>query len=230
MKQLLVLLTAASLVIGGCVLGESDSSGTKEAKEITDLSMGGGVFVFSGQGYGLAQMGTFFDSMPYEDAVVYVNGIKLKNKSGLHSNDGPLSLDQLSPGKTARIVVYALGDSVVREIPIPETPIIVKPEDGVKATVGKELLVEIDFPGEHKYLSMTLTNQKNVAVGLETAEKKMTVKIPGDMLPNAGTSMLSAFSVQTLDDIPTDFDPNQEYSFFFVSTAAIRSVEFVATK
>ena len=64
MKQLLVLLTAASLVIGGCVLGESDSSGTKEAKEITDLSMGGGVFVFSGQGYGLAQMGTFFDSMP----------------------------------------------------------------------------------------------------------------------------------------------------------------------
>ena len=75
---------------------------------------------------------------------------------------------------------------------------------------------------------MTLTNQDNVAVGLESAEKKMTVMIPGNLLPNAGTSMLSAFSVQTLDEIPKNFTPNQEYSFFFVSTVAIRSVEFVS--
>ena len=111
------------------------------------------MFIFTDQGYGLVQMATFFDVLPYADAAVYVNGIELENKSGIHSNKGPLPIDQLTPGKTIRIAVYALGDSVVETIPVPETPVILKPEEGAGATVGKELLVEIDFPGEHKYIS-----------------------------------------------------------------------------
>ena len=227
LKRLVIILSIATLFLSGCILEDSDrDKSEKEPKMLKDLSMGGGVFIFSNEGYGLAQIGTFFDLLPYEEATVYVNGVEMENKSGLHSNAEQLSIDLLTSKNTIRIAVYAFGDSLIEEIPVPETPVILKPEEGTTAIVGEELLVEIDFPGEHRYISMALTNQDNVAVGLESAEEKMTVKIPGEMLPNAGTSMLSALSVQTVNEIPKNFNPNKDYTLFFVTTVAIRTVEF----
>ena len=231
-KRLLILFIVTALSLGGCILDDDSGSSTSDsvASSIEDISMGGGVILFGEQGYGLAQMGTFFNQLPFEDVTIYVNGIELLNQAGLHSNAGQLSLDMLKANETIKIAVYAFGDSVVSEIPIPETPVITSPDRDITAKVGEDLPLEISFPGSPKYFSIALSNQENLVVGGEPQGETWAGAIPGTAIKNAGDSQLIASAIEIPGDmqIPESFNPDGNYSIFFVSAVALRNIEFVA--
>ena len=230
-KRLLILLSVTALLLSGCILDDDSGSSTsdKVATSINEISMGGGVILFGEQGYGLAQMGTFFDMLPFEETTIYVNGIELKNQAGLHSNEEQLSLDLLRSNETIKVAVYAFGDSVVTDIPIPEAPVISVPEGGITAKVGEDLPLEISFPGAPKYYSIALSNQENVIVGGEPQGEKWAGAIPGSAITQAVSSQLIASAIEIPDDveIPDNFNPDGNYSIFFVSAVALRNIEFV---
>ena len=230
-KRLLLLLLITALFICGCILGDSDKDNETigTINNINQLTMGGGVFIFREQGFGLAHFGTFNEIYPYEDATVYVNGIQLANNSGIHSNTNPLSIEALTTGQSLRIAVYALGDSVVSDLTIPEDPVIVKPEEGATVYAGDSLYVEVGFPGDHQFIAITLIDQEAFAVGdeTETPNTLLFFTIPGEKLPNAGTFSLNAYSLNmSAEKIPNNFDMNKQYEMFLVASVVFRDIEF----
>jgi hypothetical protein len=214
---------------GGCLLDDSDdkSDTTKEPTSIGELTMGGGVFYLRDEGYAFAEFGTFFDNLPYDKARVFVNGLELKNSGGIFTNDVQIPPALIVTGKPVRMVVYALGDSSVHEVALPEQPSIVKPLKDAQLATGKDFDLEIDYPGEHRVISMALTNQDNVALAVETNEKKLTMTVPGSKLNYAGECLLTAVSTNTSGEIPEgDFNLNKQYVLFTVSSMVMRTVTF----
>jgi len=213
---------------GGCVFDDSkdDSDSSKEPQSISELTVGGGVFYIKDEGYAFAEFGAFFNSLPYDKARVFVNGLEMKNTGGIFTNEAQIPSSLIVNGKPVRMVVYALGDSVVHEVPLPESPSIVRPLENVQLAAGKDLTLEIDYPGSHQIISMAMTNQDNVAMAVETQEKKLTVNIPGAKLPNGGDCLFTAVSTNTSGEIPEDFDVNKQYVLFTASTMAVRTLTF----
>lgn len=226
--KLLCLCVVIFSVTGGCILDDSDDNNdNKDAiTSIQQLTLGGGVFIVRSQGFGFAQIGTFNEQNPYEEASVFVNDIQLANNSGFHSNTEPLTIRQLTAQSTIRIAVYALGDSVVKELTIPEDPVIVKPEEGAVVITGAPLDVQIGFPGEHQYVAVTLVDQ-NFANGWEIpANKEISFSIPGATITKSGTFPLQAYAVNTSGDIPDNFNLNNQYKLFLVAALTARNIEF----
>ncbi len=229
MRRILFAVVAGLLVFaGGCLTDGSKNSDTaKEPASIGELTMGGGVFYLKDEGYAFAEFGTFFDNLPYDKARVFVNGLELKNSGGIFTNDAQIPPALVVTGKPIRMVVYALGDSSVHEVALPESPLIVRPAKDIQIAAGNDLVMEIDYPGSHRVISMALTNQDNVAMAVETQEKKLTVTIPGSKLPNAGDCRLTAVSMNTSGDLPQgDFNLNKQYVLFTVSSLVIRTLTF----
>lgn len=229
MKRAVILVLAGMVMLAaGCILGDSgtNSNDSNEPTRIADLSIGGGVFYFKSAGYALAQFGTFFGSAPYENARVFVNGLELNNNKGIFTNEAPILSGLIENGKPVRIAVYAFGDSVVHEIALPQTPVIVSPAENTVLAVGKDATIEINYPGSHQFISMALTNQDNVAMAVETQETKLTLNVPGAKLPNEGTCQLTAMATNASGPIPTNIDLNNQYKIFTVSSLAIREVTF----
>jgi hypothetical protein len=229
MKRAWTLVLAGVVTItAGCILdnSKSDTDSSKEPSVIKDLTMGGGVVYFKSEGYALAEFGTFFNSNPYEKARVFVNGLELKNSMGTFLNEIPIPPERIANGKPVRITVYALGDSVVHEIPLPEAPVVVRPAENEVLTVGKDATFEIDYPGSHQFISMALTNQDSVAIAVETQETRLTVPVPGAKLPNEGTCQLTAVASNASGPIPKDIDLNKQYIIFTVSTVTLMQVTF----
>ena len=229
MKRAWALALAGVMTLtAGCILDntKSDTDTSKEPSSIKDLTMGGGVFYLKNEGYALAEFGMFFKTTPYEHARVFVNGIELKNSMGIFTNDATIPPERIANGKPVRIAVYALGDSVVHELPLPETPVIISPAENAALTVGMDITVEIDYPGDHQFISMALTNQDNVALAVETQEKKLTVVVPGSKLPHEGQCLFTAIASNASGPIPKDFDINKQYVIFTVSAMTLRQVTF----
>ena len=228
-KRLFPVFLIGVLFIGGCIFGDDDGEEkVKELNNINQLTMGGGVFIFREQGFGMAQIGTFNEIIPYEDATVYVNGIQLANNMGIHTNIEQLSIEQLTSEPTLRIAVYALGDSLVHDLTIPENPVIVKPEEGAVVTAGDSLYVEIGYPGEHQYIAMNIMEQENVVFGAETSSTLLKTTIEGEKLPNVGTFPLTAYSMNASGKIPNpnNININRNFEVFFVIAATVRNIEF----
>ncbi len=228
-KRLLFVFLVGTLFIGGCIFGDDDGEEKVEKlNNINLLTMGGGVFIFSEQGFGLAQIATFYGKVPYEDATVFINGVQLANNMGIHTNIEQLGVDTLTSGPTLKIAVYALGDSVVRNLTIPENPVIEKPEEGAVVTAGDSLYLEIAYPGAHQYIAMSLIGQEGVAVGTVTSKTLLKITIEGEKLTNVGTFPLNAYSINTSGIIPeSGFDINNQYELFLVAAIAVRNIEFV---
>ena len=224
-KQLFWVLLVIMACISGCIFDEDDEK--DEVTSIDQLTVGGGVFIVSDQGYAFSQIGVFYGSSPYEDAEVFINGVQLTGIGGIYSEVEPLSIENMNSGESLRISVYARGDSLVNELIIPDDPVIVEPEEGTVATVGDSMYVKIGFPGDHRYIAMTMTGQEGVAVGLETSDTYMVIPISGEKLSNTGTSLLSAYSINTSGDIPESFDVQNQYEIFLVASIALRQIEFV---
>jgi len=220
-----------SLAFGGCLF---DSGGDGDDKEtvtsISELSMGGGVFLFPTKGFGMAEIATFHTDNPFDDATVTIDGIKLVNNLGIHSNGDLLPYEAIAADGIVRIVVHALGDSVVRELAVPEEPVIAAPAEGAKATAGADLDVEIGYPGGHRYIALTLIEQDGFAFGLETDMSKVNLTIPGDKLPNTGSFQMIAYSLNTSGVIPDSFDITNQYKIFLTASVAVRDIEFVASE
>ncbi|MBT4484180.1 MAG: hypothetical protein HOC71_10960 [Candidatus Latescibacteria bacterium] len=234
-KKLFLSFCIIALFTGGCLVGDSDKDDPKigEINNINQLTMGGGVFIFREQGFGLAQFGTFNEIEPYEEATVYVNGVELANNGGIHSNAAPLSIETLTTEQSLRIAVYALGDSVVSDLAIPEDPVIVKPEEGVSVHAGDSLYVEVGFPGDPQYIAITLIDQEAFAVGYETEKPNslLSLTIPGEKLPNTGTFPLNAYSINmSADKIPNNFNMNKQYEMFLAASVVMRNIEFTETE
>ncbi len=226
---LALVLTVTALMGTGCILDENggNSDDKTAASRISDLTMGGGVFFFPKEGYAIAQFGTFNGTDPFEDARVFVNGVELQNQSGRFSNAQPLDASLIDTGSPVRVAVYALGDSVVHSISLPEAPSILRPEEGAQLAVGDSLLIEIDYPGPHQIVSMSLSNQANVATAVETSQTRLTLPVPGSYITAAGESILTAISSNASGDIPSEFDINDQYRIFLVSTVVNCTVTFV---
>lgn len=228
-RMFAVVLAGAALLTAGCITDDSNSGSRKDpATSISQLTMGGGVFYFKQAGYGSAQFGTFYGTEPYENAKVFVNGLELRNSLGMFSNVEPLSPALIDNGKPIHIAVYALGDSVTHDIPLPESPVFVIPAENARLTVGDSLYVGISYPGAHQIVSMALSNQDNVYGAMETAQKDFTFVVSGAKIKNTGPSTITAASANTSGAIPEDFDMNRQYKVFLVSTVASRAVNFVA--
>ena len=225
------LTFALSIVFGGCLL---DSGGSEKVEDkvtsISELSMGGGVFFFPSDGFGMAQIATSHADNPFEDARVTVDGIELVNNLGLHSNGGLLPYETITADGIVRIVVYALGDSVVKELPVPEEPVIAAPAEGAKATAGDDLDVEIGYPGVHRYVAMTLIEQDGFAFGLETDNTRISLTIPGGKLPNTGRFQMIAYSINTSGAMPDSFDIEKQYEVFLTASVSVRDIEFAASE
>ena len=234
-KKLFLSFCIVALLTGGCIVGDSDKDDPNIGKinNINQLTMGGGVFIFREQGFGMAQFGTFNEIEPYEEATVYINGIELANNSGIHSNAAPLSIEALTTGHSLRIAVYALGDSVVSDLAIPEDPVIVKPEEDASVHAGDSLYVEVGFPGEHNYIAVTLIDQEDFAFGDETEKPNtlLSFTIPGTKLPNTGTFPFNAYSINmSADKIPNNFNMNKQYEMFLIASVVFRDIEFIESK
>lgn len=228
MKRAVALALAGMMVLAaGCVLDdESDKKDTAEVTSIGELSLGGGVFYFKSEGYGLAEFGAFYGTTPYENARVFVNGLELQNKMGIFSNAQPLTAAFIDNGKPVRIAVYALGDSVVHSIALPAAPVIQRPAENAQLTVGDSLTVEIDYPGDHQYISMAFDNQDRVAAAFETHEKKLTLAVSGSKIITEGKSLLTAMASNASGPIPPNVDLTKQYKVFLVSTLVVREVNF----
>lgn len=231
MKHLLaVALAGMMLLTAGCLTDDSDDSNEgDDVTQIGQLTMGGGVFYFEQVGYATANFGVFNGIEPYENAQVYVNGIELHNSQGIFTNIQQLTSDLIDTGAPVHVAVYALNDSVTYDIALPEAPSIVRPSENTVFSVGDSVTVEIDYPGNHEYISMSLSNQNNVVWAGKTAETKLTIGIPGYMITNEGGSTLSAISSNASGPIPEDFDLDNQYTIFLVSTVATRAVTFTAS-
>ena len=227
-KRLLLMFLFAATLIGGCIFDSDDDKKRDELTSIEQLTMGGGVFIFHEEEFGVAQIATFYGLEPYEDATVFVNGIQLANNGGIHTNADVLNLEVLTSRPFIRIAVYALGDSLAEEIALPESPVIVKPEAGAVVTAGNNLDVEIGFPGNHQYIAMTIVDQEKVAFGAETSSTLLSVTIDGEKLPHVGTFPLNAYAVNTSGDIPEEFDIENQYKIFLVTAVTIRNITFTS--
>ncbi len=226
MKRLLLLFAVLLVVSAGCIFDE-DSKEKGDAHSIEELSMGGGVFLMGELGYGIAEVGVFDDSLPFKSAEVYVNSVKLTGKSGIYSNTSQIPIDQLSEGEKIRIAVHAFGDSVVKEIVIPEQPVIIKPVAGYTSSIQDSLEVEVEYPGEHQLIAITLSEQEKVAFGAETSEQWLKIIIPDEKLIKPGYSILNAYAANTSGDIPDNFQITNQFEVFLVASLALRTIEFV---
>ena len=227
MKKLFLLFLAGLLVLStGCIFDGNNDDDEPDAVSIDELSMGGGVFLIEDLGYGIANIGVFDDITPFNSAEVYVNGVKLSGQSGIYSNLVQIPIEQLNSDGIVRIVVHALGDSVVKEIIIPEKPVIVKPVDGATPSIEESLEIEIDFPGDHQLIAMTLSEQDQVAFGAETSEEKLKIVVPAEKLIKAGSSILNAYSANTSSEIPDNFQIVDQFDVFLVASLSLRTIEF----
>jgi len=228
MRKISMGLAILGLFLGGCVLDTGNEESKKdEVTGIDQLTMGGGIFIFREQGFGMAQVGVFHGDDIYEDASIFVNGKKLANNMGIHSNAEPMVLDDIPPGSTLRIAVYALGDSVVHELTVPEDPIIVKPEEGTVVALGDSMDIEIAFPGKHKYIAFTLIDH-GISFVNETDLSLVKLTIPGGKMVKTGKFPLNAYSINTSGRFPDveGFDINKQYEVFLVAAVTVRNVEF----
>jgi len=228
MKKISMVLVVLGLFLGGCVLDTGDDGSKKdEVSSVDQLTMGGGVFIFRERDFGIAQMGVFHGDDIYEDASVFVNGKKLANNMGIHSNAEPMDPGDISPGSTLRIAVYALGDSVVHELTVPDDPVIVKPEEETVVAPGDSMDIEIAFPGKHKYIAFTLIDQ-GISFVNETDLSLVKVTIPSGKMVKTGKFPLNAYSINTSGRFPDvdDFNINKQYEVFLVAAVTVRNVEF----
>jgi hypothetical protein len=228
-KRTWALVLAAAILASGCILDNSGDKkdSTEGPKVIGDLTMGGGVFYIESEGYALAEFGTFHGTDPYEGARVFVNGIEMHGSMGIFSNAAPIPTSAVANGNPVHIAIYALGDSVVHDIALPQTPSLVNPAANATLTAGQQMTVQINYPGSHQFISMALTNQDNVALAVETQEQQLTVTVPGSKLPNAGACTLTAIASNASGPIPSNFDINNQYVLFTVSAMTLRQVTFV---
>ena len=224
----LIVLSIAMMAVSGCIFDEDSDDGVV-AKTIDELAIGGVLFVIPGENLAQVQIGTFDGIDPFEDAVAYVNGVELVTLSGFHFNDAVMTSTGFPTGSTVRLAVYALGDSAVSTVVVPETPVIVSPAADDAPVVGEDLDVEITFPGAHQVISFNLTGQEPVNYAAETAETKATVSIPGTLLPNVIPSVLTAYSVNTSVESPGDVDISADrFNYFLVASIAARTIDFVS--
>lgn len=227
-KVFATILAGVALLAAGCLTDDSGKSESKDpATSISQLSMGGGVFYFSQQEYGIAQFGTFYGSEPYENAKVFVNGLELVNNMGIFSNAQPLTPALIGNGKPVHIAVYALGDSVVHDIALPEPPVIVSPSENAQLAVGDSLYVKIRYPGAHQIVSMALRNQDNVAGAMETTQQDLTFIVDDAKIKNTGESTITAASANASGPMPKNFNIDTQYTVFLVSSVTSRPVTFV---
>jgi hypothetical protein len=228
MKRIIPLALAGMMVLtGGCVFDEdSGKDDTGKVTSIGELSLGGGVFYFKNEGYAIAEFGAFYGNTPYENARVFVNGLELQNKMGIFTNVQPLATAFIDNGQPVRIAVYALGDSVVHSLVLPHAPVIQKPLENAQLAVGDSLTVEIDYPGDHQFISMAFDNQDKVVAAFETNEKKLTLAVSGSKIITAGKSNLTAMASNASGPIPQNVDLTKQYKVFLVSTLAVRVVTF----
>lgn len=217
----------AVITAGGCVFDNNSDNDGEEPLTIGDVNMGGGVFFIEGQG-GTVQIGTFDKNLAPVDAKVFVDGIELVQDGAIHSNTVGFPFDEVAADGMVRIVVYALGDSSVNVISVPDFPVIVKPESGATPAVGADLDVEIGYPGGHQYIAYTILEQDNFATGVETTQTLLQQTIPGSMLMNAGAANVNAYSIATGSDIPDEFNFNNQYEIFLTGAVTQRHIEFVA--
>lgn len=225
MKRFLALVLAGAMALSaGCILdSDDDSKDDTDAARIGELTMGGGVFYFPQENYALAQFGVFDGSLPFENARVFVNGLELQNQMGVFSNAQPITESLVNAGSPVRIAVYAFGDSVVKTLALPPAPVIRQPAAGTELTVGKDLTIQIEYPGNHQIVSMTLGKQADVATAVETSETLLTVPVPGNRITTAGASMLTAISSNASGPVPQNFNINNQYSIFLASTVTTQT-------
>lgn len=227
-RVFMVVLAGMALLAAGCITDISDNDGKKDTPtKISQLSMGGGVFYFKKEGYGVAQFGTFYGTDPYENAKMFVNGLELQNNLGIFSNTQPLTSALIDTGKAIHLAVYALGDSVVKDIALPEPPVISKPLENAQLTVGDSLYVGISYPGTHQIISMALSKQDDIAGAMETSREDVVFAISGAKIINAGESTITAISANASGPIPSNFNINNQYTVFLVGSATSRVVNFV---
>ena len=225
--MLLVLLTAM-MSVGGCIFDEKDDDGVV-AITIDDLAIGGALFVIPGENLALVQIGTFDGIEPFDDAVVYMNGVELISLAGFHSSDTVLSSAGFPVGSTVRFAMYALGDSVVSTVVVPEAPVIVSPAADASPVAGEDLALDIAYPGAHQVITFDLAGQNSPPFAQETSETVARTTIPGEMLPNPIPSVLSAYSVNTSVGSPGDVDISADrFNYFLVASIAARTINFVS--
>lgn len=231
LRNPLLVLLIGSVLFSGCIFDDDDNDNGKEITNISELSMGGYLFVLPGQEIGLAQVATIEGERPFEDAEVYVNGMLLANNAGIHTNNHPLPLSALTTGPKIRFAVYAFGDSAISEVVIPETPVIEYPVDGTQYSIHDNLPVRIAYPGNHDYIAFSLNGQDLAPVGLESAQTVLSGEVESTYLTTAGTSQLNAYSANTSGKIPDDgFDLTDPQNIYVVASVAIRNVTFVDSK
>lgn len=226
MKKMIMFLCIGALCISaGCIFDDDDDT-EGDVLTIDELTIGGGVFLIEDLGYGIAEIGVFDRITPYNAADVYVNDVKLTASAGIYTNTSQIPIAQLTTGETVKIAVHALGDSVVKEIVIPEKPVIVKPAEGFTASIEDSLDVEIEYPGGHQLIAMTLSEQDQVAFGAESTENNLKIIIPHEKLIRTGSSILTAYSANTSGEIPDNFEIENQFDVFLVASIALRTIEF----
>lgn len=227
-RRMMTVFLAVALLAGGCVFDDDNNDDSKKPSSIDELTVGGYVFVFDEEGYGLSQVITLKGDNPYQDATVFVNGIELVNNFGIHMNQTPLPLDKLKTPNGIRIAVYALGDSIVNTIAVPEMPVIETPAADATLTVGEAMPFRIGYPGAHNYIAFTILSQ-NVTYGVETDKTLVEGELPGSTLQNGGIQELKAYSVNVSGPIPDEgIVLTNPQELFLVASVVTRNLTFNA--
>lgn len=187
-----IMLFAAGCDLDG-ILG-SDDDDDNVPTSISELTIGGLVMNYASTGTANIYVTTVFDGDVYSDATVYLNGTALNFAGQIYTNEDAVTSSSL--GDSARIAVYALGDSVVYIVGIPGAPSIVNPAEGAQPVVGDSLRITINYPGPHQAISMWLSNQSGVAGGGETTSAgTYDHTFPGTSITNAGAGYLIGAAV-----------------------------------
>ena len=228
--MLAVLFTG--LVVTGCILDEfnEDNDSDKSTVTIDDITVGGGVFTIEQDDEAFAAFYTFHDGIIYEDATIAVNGIELMNESGFHKNAEMIPAAAIPPGGPVDIELRALGTTKVTTIVMPETPVIEEPSPALTSfRTGCDLSISALYPGTHRYIGMTLSNQDDIAVGFETDKTTMQALIDGEKLPNTGVSILRCFSSNSPSALSDNIDDLTSESNLLASAVAYRLIPFYET-
>ena len=225
MKKLFALLALSLLVLfGGCLTDDDDDDDKKaDVTSIDELTMGGCLFLFRDSGFAISQFGTFKGTELYSDASVYINGVKLNTYNGLYTKSQSLIDYPYSPGDMINIAVYALGDSVVHKLVIPETPVIVEPESEVTLSAADSLNVTLAFPGESEYSAINMGDYSNG--WMLDANKTVSLTFPVGTFAEAGVTTLNAYNINSSATVPEEFDvAENQYEIFLVTSIASRQI------
>jgi len=147
MRRYVIAFLLVVTTFAGC-LTDSDDGDKSSIDSIDQLNMGGSLFVFREQGFAMSQFGTFDGTDVFDDAWIFVNGVKLNNNNGIYTKLQYLSDVEYTPGSSVKIAVYAFGDSVVKDVIVPESPLILEPAGDISSSLSDALLVNAAFPGK----------------------------------------------------------------------------------